>query len=237
MKTQEQQVIECMQALGGFATLRRLYESLDFSSWKTKTPEATVRRIVQDSKHMFRIRPGLWALEEDREKVLEKFDLVQGNTKSEEIFTHGYYQGLLIEIGKIRHHTTYIPAQDRNRLFLGKHLGEVSDMVKIPEFTYESLLRKARTIDVIWFNERCMPSDFYEVEHTTDMKNSLSKFFELQDFYSKFYIVADSCRKEEFLDKLSVSMFAPIHDRVSFLSYDKVSAMHSSLSVVKNIKW
>ena len=237
MKTQEQQVIDCMQTLGGFATLRRLYESLDFSSWKTKTPEATVRRIVQKSKLTFRVRPGLWALEEDRGKVLKKFDLIEGNTKSEENFTHGYYQGLLIEIGKIRHRATFIPAQDRNRLFLGRHLGDVADMSKIPEFTYESLLRKARTVDVIWFNERCMPSDFYEVEHTTDMKNSLSKFYELQDFYSKFYIVADKCRKKEFLDKLDVSMFAPIHERVSFLTYDQVSAMHSSLSVVKNIMW
>ena len=188
MKTQEQQVIDCMQTLGGFATLRRLYESLDFSSWKTKTPEATVRRIVQKSKLTFRVRPGLWALEEDRGKVLKKFDLIEGNTKSEENFTHGYYQGLLIEIGKIRHRATFIPAQDRNRLFLGRHLGDVADMSKIPEFTYENLLRKARTVDVIWFNERCMPSDFYEVEHTTDMKNSLSKFYELQDFYPVFHV-------------------------------------------------
>ena len=68
-------------------------------------------------------------------------------------------------------------------MFLDKHLSEVADTYSLPLFTYDSLLRKARTVDVIWFNERQMPSDFYEVEHTTDIKNSLSKFYELQDFF------------------------------------------------------
>ena len=45
--TQEQQVIDVLRAQGGFATLRRLNEVIDFSTWKTKTPEASVRRILQ----------------------------------------------------------------------------------------------------------------------------------------------------------------------------------------------
>jgi hypothetical protein len=71
-------------------------------------------------------------------------------------------------------------------------------------------LQKARTGDVIWFNERNLPSYFYEVEHTTDIKNSLSKFYELQDFYAGFFIVADQRRKKEFEDKLNASIFNSI---------------------------
>lgn len=56
-ETQEYQVIEALRNEGGFATLRRLNEIMDFTSWKTKTPEATVRRIVQVSKEIFRIQP------------------------------------------------------------------------------------------------------------------------------------------------------------------------------------
>ena len=108
-KTQEYQVIETLRREGGYATLRRLNEIMDFSTWKTKTPEATVRRIVQDSKQIFRIQPGLWALEEFRDEVLHKMDLKLGNRQSEEQFSHGYYQGLLVSIGKFRHHLTYIP--------------------------------------------------------------------------------------------------------------------------------
>lgn len=235
--TQEHQVIEALRREGGFATLRRLNEVMDFSSWKTKTPEATVRRLVQISKEIFRIQPGLWALEEAREQVLRKFALKAGNKQSEEQFSHGYYQGLLVEIGKYKNKTTYIPAQDKNRLFLDKRLGDITDTVRLPQFTYDNLLREAKTVDVIWFNEREMPSDFYEVEHTTDIKNSLSKFYELQDFFAGFYIVADISRKKEFEDKIHVSMFKSIENRVRFLNYEQISTMHTSLSNINDISW
>ena len=172
-----------------------------------------------------------------REKVLEKFKIDEGNRESEEQFSHGYYQGLLVEIGKFKKRMTYIPSQDKNRMFLDKHLSEVADTYSLPLFTYDSLLRKARTVDVIWFNERQMPSDFYEVEHTTDIKNSLSKFYELQDFFSKFYIVANICRKEEFNDKISVSMYNSIKSRVQFLDYERVVAMHANLKSINNNNW
>ena len=236
-ETQEYQVIEALRKEGGFATLRRLNEIVDFSTWKTKTPEASVRRIVQDCQSVFRIQPGLWALKDCREKVLEKFKIDEGNRESEEQFSHGYYQGLLVEIGKFKKRMTYIPSQDKNRMFLDKHLSEVADTYSLPLFTYDSLLRKARTVDVIWFNERQMPSDFYEVEHTTDIKNSLSKFYELQDFSAMFYIVADACREEEFKDKINVSMFNSIKPHVQFLDYERVVKMHTGLKNVNMINW
>lgn len=236
-ETQEHQVIEALRKEGGFATLRRLNEIVDFSTWKTKTPESSVRRIVQNSPSVFKIQPGLWALEDCREKVLKKFKIKEGNKDSEELFSHGYYQGLLIEIGKYRNKMTYIPSQDKHRMFLDKHLCDIADTCTLPLFTYDNLLRKAKTIDVIWFNERQMPSEFYEVEHTTDIKNSLSKFYELQDFFAGFYIVADACREEEFKDKINVSMFNSIKSRVEFLDYERVVKMHTGLKNVNMINW
>lgn len=236
-ETQENQVIEALRKEGGFATLRRLNEIVDFSTWKTKTPEATIRRIVQDSQSIFRIQPGLWALENCREQVLKKFNIKEGDKHSEEQFSHGYYQGLLVEIGKYRNKKTYIPAQDKNRMFLDRHLGDIADTYVLPQFTYDKLLRKARTVDVIWFNEREMPSDFYEVEHTTDIKNSLSKFYELQDFFTNFYIVADVCRKNEFNDKINVSIFNDIKSRVQFLDYGRVVSMYIGLKQIDAINW
>lgn len=235
--TQEQQVIEALRENGGYSTLKHLNEIVDFSTWKTKTPDATVRRIVQDSKHIFRIQPGLWALEESKEEVLEKFELKTGDKKSEEVFTHGYYQGLLVEIGKYQLQTTYVPAQDRNRLFIGQKLGEISDKTDLPKFTYDEILRKARTIDVIWFIERMMPSTFFEVEHTTDIKNSLSKYYELQDLYARFFIVADMSRKREFEDKLHVSMFQAIEKRVNFLSYEAVAKKYEGTRLANASNW
>lgn len=235
--TQEQIVINTMRKEGGYATLHRLNEIIDFSTWKTKTPEASVRRIVQNSKQIFRIQPGLWALEEFREKVLQLFELNINNKHSEEFFTHGYYQGLLVEIGKYRHQITYIPAQDQNRKFITQRLGDITDTIELPCFTNEKLMKRARTIDVIWFNERQMPSSFYEVEHTTDIKNSLSKFYELQDFHAGFYIVANISRKKEFEDKLHVSMFRAIEKRVKFIDYQRVADMYEGLTKVNKTFW
>ena len=235
--TQEQQVIDTLRNQGGYATLRRLNEVMDFSTWKTKTPEASVRRIVQNSDAIFRIQPGLWALEESRDKVLRKFKIKEGDAKSIERFNHAYYQGLLIEIGHYRKASTYVPPQDQHKLFLDKELGDLTDHKIIPQFTFETLLRKARTVDVIWFNERSMPTHFYEVEHTTDIKNSLSKFYELQDFFSSFYIVANSHRENEFKDKINASIFSPIKNRVEFITYDKVASLHSNLSQQEHLIW
>ncbi len=235
--TQEQQVIDAIRKLGGHATLRRLYETMDFSSWKSKTPDASVRKIVQESDAIFRIQPGLWALEECRDDVMRSFGLNKGDKKSEEKFTHAYYQGLLVEIGRMSSRDTYVPAQDRHRRFLDRELGEISDMTRLPAFTHEHLLRKARTVDVIWFNERVMPSFFYEVEHTTDIKNSLIKFYELQDFHSQFRIVADKRRESEFQDKIGASIFSPIRDRVRFLDYDTVAKQYTVLQRQKELVW
>ena len=236
-ETQEHQVVEAMRKEGGYATLRRLNEIVDFSTWKTKTPEATVRRIVQLSNQFFRIQSGLWALEESREQVLKKLELKPGNKKSEEQFSHSYYQGLLVEIGKFRSQETFVPAQDKNHNFIGQRLGDIADTTKLPPFTYENLIKRAMTIDVIWFNERRMPSNFYEVEHTTDIKNSLSKFYELQDFHAGFYIVADACRKKEFEDKLNVSIFESIKGRVKFIEYNQVAEMYEGLTKISKSIW
>lgn len=235
--TQEQQVIETLRKQGGYATLHRLNETMDFSTWKTKTPEASVRRIVQNSNAIFRIQPGLWALEEAKDKILKQLKIKEGDPKSVEKFNHAYYQGLLIEIGHYKNSSTYVPPQDQHRLFLDKELGALSDYKIIPQFTFEHILRKARTVDVIWFNERCMPTHFYEIEHTTDIKNSLTKFYELQDFFSSFYIVAHNHRTKEFNDKINASIFSPIKARVEFISYEKVAALHSNLSLQKVLTW
>jgi hypothetical protein len=236
--TQEQQVIEMMRSLGGYSTFRQLNAKMDFSTWKTKTPQASVRRIVQDSKHIFRIQPGLWALEECRADVLKKFKLEIGNKESEDIFTHGYFQGLLVEIGKMENQVTYIPAQDQNRLFIDQQLKNIVDTTNLPAFTYDNILSSARQVDVIWFNkERFLPSRLFEVEHTTNMTGALDRFYELQDFAARFFIVADAYRKSEFESKVSKSIYKPIKERVAFLEYAQIIKKYEGLTRVNASSW
>ena len=159
--TQEQQVIDVLRQTGGYATLGDLYRLVDTKSWTIKTPNESIRRIVQQSGEIFKIQPGLWALEECREEVLRKFNILPKEAKSEELFTHGYYQGLIIEIGNMKQYKTYVPAQDQNRKFIEKPLKDICSTIHIPEFSFASLTDRARTVDVIWFNERNMPNSFF----------------------------------------------------------------------------
>jgi hypothetical protein len=93
---------------------------------------------------------------------------------------------------------------------------------EIPKFSYEELVRKCSTVDVVWFNNRLMPNTLFEIEHSTDFQNSLIKFSDLQDFYTRMIIVTDDLRKREFLQKIQSSVFTEISKRVNFLGYESL---------------
>ena len=135
-----------------------------------------------------------------------------------------------VKIGNLRGFQTFVPAQDKNKPFSQKKLGEVANLSDFYKFTYEKVLRQASTIDVTWFNERRYPASFFEIEHSTDIQRSLLKFMEFQDFRVEFRIVADGHRKAEFESKLSLTAFAPIKKLVKFWDYDAVSTLHSKMS-------
>jgi hypothetical protein len=220
-----------MREMGGFATFGQLNRAallVPGVEWKTKTPFASIRRIVQQDGRFFRIRPGLWALSEERAAILAQFALpVDKPEAPAEEFDHAYYQGLLVEIGNLRGLGTFIPYQDKNRRFLGRTLADVATVERFHEFTYPEVVRRAVTVDVTWFNPRRLPRAFFEVEHSTDIYNSLLKFVELQDFHADFRIVADSAREREFRDRLAGRAFDDIRARVGFVSYGTVEHLHT----------
>ena len=225
---QYEQVIEVMESNSGYATLGFLYQNLEVSNWKTKTPYASIRRIVQTSGHFFKIRPGLWALNDCKESVLRKLNLITEDVEQEVLFNHTYYQGLLVEIGNLRNYLTYIPNQDKNKLFLNMPLRDVSNLDGIYNFTYSSIVRRASTVDVIWFNDRKLPHSFFEIEHSTDFQNSLIKYTDLQDFNSKFYLVGPLEKNRRFKKIIDFNIFSNIKSRVKFIDYDFVSDLHSN---------
>ena len=196
---QHEAVIKVMERNSGFSTLGYLNQEVlkvPDIEWKTKTPFASIRRIVQDERFFFKIKPGLWALLSYKNKLPQDILSTDMVSKYEqELFNHSYYQGLLVEVGKLKQYETFVPSQDKNKRFLGKTLGEISSQTDFYQFGYDHIIRKAKTIDVCWFNVRKMPSVLFEVEHSTDVQNSLLKFVELQDFNANFFIVADKARK------------------------------------------
>jgi len=230
---QHEAVIKVMEEKGGYATLGLLYqEALNVPGviWKTKTPFASIRRIVQDNRFFFKIKPGLWALKSYKNNlpheilILIKEDKLKEEDKK---FTHSYYQGLIIEIGNIKGFKTYIPPQDKNKTFLNNPLKNIVSINSIYRFTYEDVIQKIQSIDVFWFNERRFPDSIFEIEHSTDFKSSLLKFLELQDFSVQMYIISNKKRQREFFSKINFIGFKPIKNRAKFIAFEEVSRWHS----------
>lgn len=233
--TQAQAVIETIDKLGGIATLNQINQhifEIGDCVWKTKTPFASVRRIVQQTKGIYKIKPGLYALETHRKRLEHDGIYVQTekneNDESVKTFNHSYYQGLLLEIGRMRRLDTYVPNQDKHKKFLTTPLGSIRTLQSIPSYSYANLVARSSTIDVIWFNTNHMPHSFYEIEHTTDIQNSLLKFNDLQDFYVRMVIVANEKRRSEYVNKLNYTAFDSLrnNNRVSFLSYEDLDKQY-----------
>lgn len=231
---QYEAVKKVMEENGGYATLGFLNQhvlKVEGCKWETKTPFASIRRIVQDDRLFFKIRPGLWALNTYKNKLPQEILPTKDQPKAkQEEYSHTYYQGLLVELGNFKQFKTFVPNQDKNKLYLGKKLSEITTVPEIYKFSYDRIVQKAKTIDVAWFNERDMPASLFEIEHSTDIQNSLLKFVELQDFYANFCIVANEVRKKEFQAKLSLEAFKPINKRVGFWNYDDVAELHTKTS-------
>lgn len=226
---QHEVVIAALERFQGVATLADIYkEALRTAGreWKTKTPQATIRRIVQTRPEIYKLKPGLYGLVSQRQSN-EARGIIASTERSRDSealrgSNHSYYQGLLLRIGQLRRHDCWAPNQDRNKAFLNQTIGELRTIEAIPQFSYPRLVQRSSTVDVIWFNDRGMPDSFFEVEHTTDIQNSLVKFDDLQDFHAQMVIVADASREREFRSKLCFSAFKDIRKRINFLGFESL---------------
>jgi hypothetical protein len=233
---QHEAVIKCLERLGGAATLGQLYNAvlkISDCRWNTKTPFASIRRIVQTRPEIYKIKPGLYGL------IAKKADLegrgILQETPSNKTLpetvksNHAYYQGLLLCIGAMRHFQTFAPRQDKNKRFIDKPLGELSTLNAVPPFSYDRFVKRIATVDVAWFNQRGMPSSLFEVELTTDIQNSLLKFADLQDFRLRAVIVADKARRKEYEKKIACDAFKEIKESVMFLDLDCLVRQYENL--------
>lgn len=239
---QYEAVIQTLEKLGGQATFGELNQEvfkIEECEWKTKTPFASIRRIVQTRPEIVRIRPGLWALRSFQKKLgLSEYGKSAPETPKSIEENHSYFQGIIARLGNIKGYSTFIPNQDKNHVFVNKTLSEIRSISEIPMFSHPEIVKRSGTVDIIWFNSRKMPSSFFEVEHSTDIQNSLLKFCDLQDFSSRMFIVADERRHKEYEAKIQLSGFVDIKKRVEFLGYGNLIRLYeneifkNSLSVV-----
>lgn len=224
---QHEAVIETMEKLDGIATLGQLYQEVlkgDNFAYETKTPHATIRRIVQTRPEIYKIKPGLYGLGSYQKRLEDQGIVVETpknkGSKQVEVFNHTYYQGILLLHGNILGLSTFAPHQDKNQQFLKQKLSDVRSLQSLPQYSHPNIVQRSSTIDTIWFNERQMPHTFFEVEASTEFINSFGKYVDLQDFYVEMVIVAPESRRKEYESKLQSSQFDAIRKRIRFQTYE-----------------
>lgn len=80
---------------------------------------------------------------------------ISANANSNEIqqFTHYCYQGLLLKVGELRHLDTFVPNQDKNRMFLQEAtLGDLRSLNEIPNYTCSQLVQRSVRRGDLYYN-------------------------------------------------------------------------------------
>lgn len=237
--TQSECVMQIIDKNGGYAELSYIYDNAisEYQDiFNEKYYKTNIRSLLQkENKKYFRIKPGMWALNKfksklpkDIQEMIEKPYISYYDRETE----HSRMQANLIHIGKALNFTTYIYGQDQNRVFSkGKRLKDIVDQTKIPDFTYKEILRKIRTIDVVWFADDISidntiyryPEVVFEVESSTNFKDSLNKFNYLKMFNIKrMYIIAPEKREEQFNKIIELEDYKDIKSRVEFRYYEDI---------------
>lgn len=78
MKTQADIVVEIMEMLGGVASLQELYDECAPRFPGARTPDATVRKLVQIDDRLNRLKPGLYCLRERADAIVSALERLGG---------------------------------------------------------------------------------------------------------------------------------------------------------------
>jgi hypothetical protein len=221
--TYSEAIEEVLLANNYVAPLRRIYkEIVKYRPLTGQTPFKTIQERVQRDPRFTRIGLGIYALTGYLDKLPA---LPKPQTKEqEEEQTHYSIQGMLLEIGNMEGFDTYSP--NKSAIFDNKPLLQIMTLSEFPNFTYSNIVRSARFIDVLWFNERGFPKFTFEVEITPQFRNSLLKFTELSDFYTTFYVIAEAENRDKYNREISRSVFKGIKERCLFRTCAQVQDMY-----------
>lgn len=228
--TWSQAIEKAIIKLGYIATLKQIYQlAPTFKHFKGKTPDRTINERVQRDSNFVKLKPGLYGLKNHLNKLPDEFNPKIEKTEDEENkITHSYVQGMLLEVGNLNGYQTFAP--DKSGLFIKKKLNDVMTLQDVPSFTFDNIIQAIRFIDVIWFNNRNFPNTVFEIENSTNFRNSLVKFVELQDFTTKMILIApnDKSKISKYQQEIEKAAFSSIKSRVQFYNYEFVEKLYNS---------
>lgn len=217
-----------MRANGGHASLRLIYHEIweykDKSRIVGKTPDMTIQALAQRDPRFVRIGLGVYALKSFKDEGKLPLTPAAATAPQRADRRHAAIPGMLLEIGDNTPDVADTYTHDRGAIFNNMLLGSIATLSAMPAFTYPEVIDAVRYVDVAWFNGRRYPASVFEVEHSTNFRNALTKFCELQDFQTRFFCVAESDREEKYKKEIARAAFAAVAGRCEFRSYEQVEA-------------
>ena len=140
--TYSEAIEQVMLKNGYFAPLKLIYKKIweykDKANITGKTPNNTIQERVQRDKRFTRIGLGVYALTEHLEK-LHRINELQ-NLQNPKERKHAAIQGMLLEIGNFKNDISDTYTNDKNWIFQGKKLGNLSTIGQVPYFTYNEII-------------------------------------------------------------------------------------------------
>ena len=217
---------------GGTASLEKMYQDIgryrDLSGnqqWQA-TLRGVMYRDMRQRDRIVRVGLGVFGLKEAAEGKSTFQQVAQSQTVVPSS-RHSTIQGMLLELGNFYGYETY--TADPNSKFDEKRLGSIASMQEVPAFTFPDLLEQVKKIDVIWFSkrtQRAFPKAAFEVENTPEFRRSMLKLYQLRDYKTEFYLIADQDRKSLFEKRLDNDPFNDIRQEYIFRNFEQVSQLY-----------
>jgi len=148
-------------------------------------------------------------------------------------------QYLLVKIGRMRGYDVWVAANDRGKSYRGESLSALA-LDELPHFAGPTILRIARSIDVIWFKKHtAQPVCFFEIEHSTAMYSGLLRLNDVKIDYpvARAIVVGPKERKKLFESQLErrTFVYSELLDVCYFLSYEDVKKLWESYETIGEI--
>ncbi len=179
----------------------------------------------------------LYYIAEVAETVQETKYSEETEVKTPKITTHEEAQYYLLELGKLLGYATYVAKADRGKEVQGKSLGEIADLVEIPDWlrSYPSST-SPETIDVLWFDSSGETLRYaFEVSHTSDLRKDLASLMGIIDVVRKAFIVAPEERREAFNKLLQGRPYSRHKTRLHFISYNDLAKLYDRTKSLKEL--
>lgn len=222
--------IECvLRDNGGSASLPVIYNNIEKYYPTAKNSacwEAGIRgvlyRELNNGSRFKKVGLSIYALSDYQAEHIIKKDKCR---------MHSLMEGICLEIGNTNKYQTY--TADPSMLYRDNtYLRDISTIKEIPPFTYQEIIHSAKLIDVLWFSTHCLAFPLYAfeiVDSISTLNAAINRCLQLQNFRTKFWIVAPEIHHQKFEQTMAMSVYEPFKKMFSFIDYDTMQDQYQRL--------